>query len=133
MRYKLKEYKGSMPEKCLHLFAERGIAQEDLGRFTKPTYEENYLDPTLLDHMDMGVELLQYHIENNSTIDLIVDCDCDGYTSAAQMYLFIKKLNPEIEVRYYIHEGKQHGLEDQIKILRDLDDLQCLIIPDAGR
>lgn len=132
MKYKLREYKGAMPEKCLHLFAERGIAQKDLKRFTKPTYEENYIDPTLLDHMDMGVELLRKHIALGHTIDLIVDCDCDGYTSAAQMYLFIKKLKPEINIRYYIHEGKQHGLEDQMDKLRILDDLQCLIIPDAS-
>ena len=132
MKYKLKEYKGHMPEKMKDLFVERGIKVEDLHRFSKPTYEENYIDPTLLDNMDLGVKLLRKHIAAEHTIDLIVDCDCDGYTSAAQMYLFIKKLNPNINIRYYIHEGKQHGLEDQMEKLRILDDLQCLIIPDAG-
>lgn len=132
MKYELKEYKHFMPENMKDLFVERGISIKDLKRFTNPTYEENYLDPTLLDNMDAGVEMLHKHITANHIIDLIVDCDCDGYTSAAQMYLFIKKINPAIKIRYYVHEGKQHGLEDQMEKLRLLDDLQCLIIPDAS-
>lgn len=132
MRYELKEYKHFMPEKMKDLFVERGVSTEDLKKFTKPTYEENYLEPTLLDNMDKGCDLLKKHVFAGHTIDLIVDCDVDGYTSSAQMYLFIKKLNPNIEIRYHLHEGKQHGLEDQIDKLLLLNDLYLVICPDSS-
>jgi single-stranded-DNA-specific exonuclease len=135
MRYELKYNKDScdkIPVNLNDLFAARGFTGEKLKRLTHPNYINNYLDPTLLDHIDAGCDLLRKHIAAEHPIDLLVDCDCDGYTSAAQMYLFIKKLNPNIQIRYYIHEGKQHGLEDQMNKLRDIDDLYCLIIPDAS-
>lgn len=54
----------------------------------------------------------------------------DGYTSAAMVYRYIKNLNPDINIKYYLHTGKQHGLTDDITID---DGINLLIIPDAGR
>lgn len=45
------------------------------------------------------------------------------------IYNYTKKLNPDINIKYYLHTGKQHGLTDDIKIDNDID---LLIIPDAS-
>ena len=64
---------------------------------------------------------------------LIVDCDCDGYTSSAIMYQYIKRLVPDIVIDYIVHEGKQHGLEDCIEdIIHNNTKYDLIIEPDAG-
>lgn len=55
-------------------------------------------------------------------------CDNDGVTSAAELYLFAKEINPEINIQWMMHEGKQHGIELD-KIPQDID---LLLVPDAG-
>ena len=35
------------------------------------------------------------------------------------MYQYIKKLEPLTEIKYFLHEGKQHGLEDLINQIRE--------------
>ena len=92
------------------ILKERGI--EDPERYSNPLMSD--IEPPLnLDNIERGYKLLEKHISNHSKIALIVDCDCDGYTSAAIIYNFLKSYY-EIDIDYYIHEGKQHGLEDQI-------------------
>ena len=43
-----------------------------------------------------------------------MDSDCDGFTSSAIMYLYIKDWFPDTIITYVLHEGKQHGLQDHI-------------------
>lgn len=45
------------------------------------------------------------------------------------IYNYTKQLKPNINIKYYLHTGKQHGLTDDIKID---DDIDLLVIPDAG-
>lgn len=110
------------------ILRERGISHPlwykcpDLGLISNALY---------LDNIEKGRVLLHNHLENNSKIGLLVDCDCDGYTSAAIIYLFIKHFYPNIEIDYYVHEGKQHGLEDQVDNLINKN-YNLIIIPDAG-
>lgn len=58
-------------------------------------------------------------------------CDNDGFTSAAALYLYIKDLYPDREIHYFIHDGKQHGLEDIIKN-DEIFDYNLVLIPDAS-
>lgn len=62
---------------------------------------------------------------------ILVDCDADGYTSAAVMWQYLKDKFPSAKMEYILHEGKQHGLEDTYK---DVLDSECglIIIPDAS-
>lgn len=40
---------------------------------------------------------------------------------------------PDIKIHYYLHEGKQHGLEDLMdKIESEAEDIDLLVVPDAG-
>ena len=63
---------------------------------------------------------------------ITVDSDVDGYTSAAIMYGYIKKIaNKFTKIDYLIHEGKQHGIDDLISQIEDIQP-DILIIPDAS-
>ena len=65
---------------------------------------------------------------------VIVDSDCDGFTSAAILINYLHDFFPswvETKLNYIFHEGKQHGLNDHIlNILKQHYEL--VIIPDAG-
>lgn len=73
--------------------------------------------------------LAHYNIENK--IGVLVDSDADGFTSAAKTYRYINEL-PKSNITHFLHEGKQHGLENETfeKIINS--DIDLLIIPDAA-
>lgn len=107
------------------LLISRGI--ENIKKYLNPT-QDCELDPMLMTNMAKAVEIVDKHINNK--IGLIVDSDCDGFTSATIVYLYLKDINPDVNITYYLHDGKGHGLEDiQEEIDKDLD---LLIIPDAS-
>lgn len=60
-----------------------------------------------------------------------MDCDCDGYTSAAMLVNYIMRAYAHYPLKnfhYFIHDGKQHGIElDKLP-----DKIDLLIIPDAS-
>lgn len=102
---------------------------------------EEYLNPSIMsiqspvqfDNIEKGAKLFLDVLENNGRILLIVDSDNDGFTSAAIMYQYIKKLKDDTEIEYRLHEGKQHGLEDHIDyILENMDKYDLIILPDSS-
>lgn len=73
-------------------------------------------------------------INNEEDICVIVDCDCDGYTSSAILINYLYDFNPDYvknHVSWYMHEGKQHGLSDCMDWIEDMNP-SLVIIPDAG-
>ena len=77
---------------------------------------------------------LRETIDANEDICIVVDADCDGYTSSAVLINYLHDLAPaftESHVHYYLHEGKQHGLSDCITWIEDIGP-SLVIIPDAG-
>lgn len=49
------------------------------------------------------------------------------------MYQYLKLLNPQKEIDYFLHEGKQHGLSDLWEKIQEKNRDYCaVIIPDAG-
>ena len=74
---------------------------------------------------------------DDNEIYVLVDCDADGFTSAAiiinYLYTMYKDM-PEVSpikdrIHYILHSGKQHGLEDCADQFPD----NCLIIlPDSS-
>ena len=75
-----------------NLLITRGVT--DIENFLNPT-QQNLNDPTLLDNIVDGAALLTKIIQKeNSKILLIVDCDVDGFTSAAIIYTYIKSIAP---------------------------------------
>ena len=74
-------------------------------------------------------------IKENKKMLVIVDSDCDGYTSSALLLNYLYDLFPSFvlnNIKYYIHEGKEHGLSDVIDYI-NIKDFDLIILPDAGR
>ena len=68
-----------------------------------------------------------------SRILIIVDSDNDGYTSAAIIYQYTKQVNCHCQIDYWLHEGKQHGLQDHIDRLMNEDiHYDLIILPDSS-
>ena len=100
---------------------------KDLAAFLHPTEKEQY-DFMLLDNIVTAANCLIKHVENNDNIFIQIDSDTDGYTSAAIIYLYMKKINPSICIDWRVHDGKQHGLIiDTIP-----EDTQLVIAPDSS-
>ena len=95
---------------------------------TKSCLEDNHL----LDNIDLAVDIFLKHMNNNSKIIVLQDCDCDGVTSAALMIQYINDKFPSISVDYIIHDNKEHGLDDKSMLEIEQKKPDLLIIPDAG-
>lgn len=83
----------------------------------------------LLENIDDAAACIQKHMERKSKIAILVDCDCDGYTSAAALFNYMKKCDTALDIHYLLHAGKEHGLSEDIVIP---DDIDLVLIPDAG-
>lgn len=129
MKYKLinEDFRSDYGE---NLLKTRGIVNTEL--FMNPT-EDCVQDPIDLENIKEGAELLLKVIEDKSKILLIVDSDADGFTSAAIIYQYIKKISPDTVIDYLLHKGKQHGLEDHNENILNSDEQYGLVIlPDSS-
>ena len=102
------------------------LSNYNLGAVTESPYK--------LDNIGEAVQLFMQEYDKESKIGLCVDCDPDGYTSSALMYLFLKESNyPLDKIQLFLHENKQHGLGDE-KLYKQIkkSDIDFLIIADAG-
>ena len=89
--------------------------------------------PSLLNNIKKGAELFMSVLNSDGRVLIVVDSDCDGYTSAAIIHQYIQKTNPNTHVDYLLHEGKQHGLEDHIeKLIEDNITYNLIILPDSS-
>lgn len=102
----------------------------DIKSFLNPTVE-NTESELLFNNIEKARDVLIKHIEKNSKIDLVVDCDVDGNTSGAVIYQYIKKIKSSIDIDYFIHTGKLHGLKEFVDRICQ-DDSSLVIVPDAG-
>ena len=74
-------------------------------------------------------------VKENADALVIVDCDCDGYTSAALLINYLYKLFPSWVVNHldwYMHDSKQHGLSDCIDFVLTRNP-KLVICPDSSR
>ena len=130
MRYRLRKEYSTNPDKALkELLSDRGI--KDIENFLNPT-SECELNPHLLNNIDAAADKLLYHLRKNSDILFIVDCDADGFTSSAILWLYIKHIYPDARLEFTVHEHKQHGLNDKIDWITDEAKWDLIICPDAG-
>lgn len=93
-------------------------------------------EPELLgaDVLTDAATALIKHIKDNDKILIVVDCDCDGFTSSALLVNYLYDLFPsfvESNIFYFFHEGKEHGLSDCIDYINE-NDFRLIIVPDAG-
>ena len=114
-----------------NLLAARGVT--DINKYIHPDAACLH-DPSLFDNIRKGAALLKQTIDKeNSLILIIVDCDVDGFTSAAIIWQYIKLIAPSQYIIYELHEHKEHGLEDHIeKILNSNRHYDLIILPDSS-
>lgn len=106
----------------------RGI--EDVHHYLN-TVDADILSPLDLDNIEEGAKLLVSHIARESKVFVIVDSDCDGYTSSALLINYLNNLFPgfvQNNISYSMHTGKQHG------IILDMipEDVDLVICPDSA-
>lgn len=139
MKYKLKTSQNFTSDFLENLLIDREIIEET------PTFYQKYFNPTIeneydsdnLDYIEDGYKLLKYHLFHNSKIFLLVDCDMDGYTSAALFYLYCrdvicKQHNLPFNVTIHTPVDKSHGLEAVIKELKTEKKYDLIVCPDSS-
>ena len=93
MKYKLKKNFTHDAEFALEeILKDRGV--EDIDNFMFPT-EACELSPSGLNNIDIAAKMLLGHLRANHNILLLIDPDCDGYTSSAILWLYIKHIFPQ--------------------------------------
>lgn len=112
----------------------RGV--EDIKKFFHPTADA-LQSPSDLKNIGMAAAMYTRIVLNDkppySRILIIVDSDNDGYTSATIIYQYTKRLNCHCKIDYWLHEGKQHGLQDHIDRLMTEDiHYDLIILPDSS-
>lgn len=113
-----------------NLMRSRGIA--DLGQYKAPS-REFLSSPSNLKNMAAAAGLYIRVVTQGGRVLIVVDSDNDGYTSAAIIYQYTKRVNPNIQIDYWLHDGKQHGLSDHIDKLMDADrQYDLIILPDSS-
>lgn len=105
---------------------------------TTPEQRFNFLhstpviyDPSQLDNINQALFLLADTIMSLEKIYIQVDCDCDGYTSAALFINYLYRIFPTVVdklVVWNLHEDKKHG----ISMEKIPEGTKLVIVPDAS-
>lgn len=94
----------------------RGIAENEISHYINLS-DQDINSPLLLGEQNLkqGLTLILNTIKQDANAVIIVDCDCDGYTSAALLINYLYKLFPTWVIGnldWIMHDSKQHGLSD---------------------
>lgn len=103
---------------------------QDVEKYLKADIS-NYDNPFDYPTMDKAIAVSKCAFDMAKKVGIVIDCDADGYCSAAIVYQFLQIVNPEMEIQIFNHEGKQHGLKDLWREIAK-SKVEFLIVPDAG-
>ena len=94
----------------------RGMTPNNIKEYLNSTDEcINSYEEFGLEAIENAATALIETISENKPALVVVDCDCDGYTSAAILINYLHRLFPswvENKLEYFMHSAKQHGLSD---------------------
>ena len=111
-----------------NLLRSRGV--DNIDDFLSPS-EKNLQSWEDLDNIKLGVDLVKNTINDKKPYAILIDPDNDGFTSFAILYQYLKRLNPEKEIEYFVHSAKQHGLEDTYQVFQDKE-YSVVFLPDSS-
>lgn len=113
------------------IFQNRGISSQEIPHYLSNLTENDTYPDTLLDNLTNAAQIIISHIKNEDAMFIQVDCDADGYCSAALFINYLYKLFPTYttnKIIYALHKNKVHGLElDKIP-----ENIKLVVIPDAS-
>lgn len=117
------------------ILTNRGIPREEVYHYLNTT------DDDISSPLDLGEKSLNaaaqtviQHIFSKDKTLVICDCDCDGFTSAALLINYLYDICPayvQNNLKWFVHEDKQHGLEDVMDYINS-HDFSLIIAPDAS-
>lgn len=81
-------------------------------------------------NMELGLTTLLETIKEEKTVGILTDDDCDGFTSSVVMNNYLERLG--IKPFVFFHEGKKHGLTEDVLENINSKNIELLIIPDAS-
>lgn len=128
----------SSPDKKLkateQILVNRGIKLEDAYHYLNTT-DEDVSSPLAFGDTKMwsAAAAVTKCVKENQKMLVVVDCDCDGYTSSAIFINYLHDLFPtyvENNVSWFLHSGKQHGLSDLH--LEENHEYGLIVAPDAA-
>ena len=133
MKYQLVHSVNPQYSAIEQILTNRGIPHENIERYLNTT-DEDINSPLAFGEENLrdAARMLIQCIGENRLALIVVDSDCDGYTSSALLINFLHDLFPawvENNLSYFIHEGKQHGLSDCVHLAMDYD---LVILPDSS-
>ena len=136
MEYKVIAPRQSNTTLLEQILLNRGFKnKEDINHFLN-TNENDIYNPLLLDNMQEGLKLLAKHIKQNSKVLIIVDPDCDGFCASAILMNYLNCHFPswvQNRFKYFMHSGKQHGLQDSLQEYNWQDKgIGLVIAPDSA-
>ena len=96
-------------ETIIRLLNNRGvISEEDIAEFLSDKPQKTY-DPSLLDDISAGVDLILSEIRKGTKICIYGDYDADGITSTSLMLSVLGHLMPKERLDYYIPSRFEEG------------------------
>ena len=108
----------------------RGFKIEDIEHYLTVS-EKDEIEPLKVAQITEAVKMVMKHIANKDKIFVQVDCDADGYTSAAVFINYLYQLFPGFAqqyITYRLQEDKTHGL-----ILDTIPkDVKLVVAPDSS-
>lgn len=84
-----------------------------------------------LDNILAAANLVEQWGKAGGSFAIIVDPDVDGFCANAIFYNYMKRAFPRIKIDWYLHSGKQHGLEDTWELINEKH-YDILVVMDAG-
>lgn len=113
----------------------RGVKLEDIEHYLYPSAAD-LNEPELLgkDKLDKAVKFIDDIVDNQLKTLIVVDCDCDGYTSSSMLINFLTDLDKTFalnNIKWFLHDDKTHGLKDCYKYAIE-NNYTRVIVPDAG-
>lgn len=113
----------------------RGIPRSEIKHYLNTTDADiNDFNKLGGDRLLKAARTLIGAIQSDSRALVIVDCDCDGFTSAALLINYLYDLFPawvQNSLDWFIHSGKQHGLSD-VDVNSTAEKYSLIICPDAS-
>ena len=132
MNYKLYKDPRSELSATQQILYNRGIPIEKQKEWLSAGWDE-INDWRLFDLMESAVNRVYDAVQNEENVQVVVDCDTDGYTSSAILTNYLFTLYPDwthFHLSHTLHKGKEHGLSDVLDEI--LSDTKLVICPDAA-
>ena len=130
MNYVLREPRDTTKTALVQILTNRGLKEEDIWHYLNTT-DDDLIDPTSIEHIEEGAQMLLKHMRAHDKVFIQPDSDVDGFTSSAILINYLYKIDPKFVeecVNYDVHNNKEHGID--LSFIDD--DVKLVIAPDAS-